>query len=122
VILRAWHMGDHSRDIRVPLGWRQGDDGSMVEVLRIVLGGLVVVSLVAIVAYVVVFLVVAAWTVFTSSRRDPLADELDRVLAEIVGPQVPVAGPVVLACDPGDKPATQSEQSRLTPFAGRRFS
>lgn len=57
----------------------------MVDVLRILLGVLMVASLVTIIAYVVIFLAVAAWTVLSSSRRDPLADELEDALAEILG-------------------------------------
>ncbi|MDA8357385.1 MAG: hypothetical protein M0Z95_14080 [Actinomycetota bacterium] len=65
----------------------------MVDVLRIMLAVLVAASLTMIVAYVVVFLGMAAWTVFTSPRRDQLAEDLDRALAEIVGPRVPTAPP-----------------------------
>ncbi|MCL5445391.1 MAG: hypothetical protein ACYDEP_00180 [Acidimicrobiales bacterium] len=58
----------------------------MVEMLRIVLGTLLVASLAAIVVYVVVFFAVTIWVVFTKAPPDPLEGELDRVLAEILGP------------------------------------
>lgn len=57
----------------------------MANVLRIVLGVLMVTSLVTIVAYAVIFFFVAAQTAFErrGSPRDPLADELDGFLAEL---------------------------------------
>jgi hypothetical protein len=96
----------------------------MVEILRILLGVLVVASLATIVAYVVVFLGVAAWAVLTRSRRDPLADELDSVLAEIVGPRVPLA-PAARALRSsslrGEVPPERWLE-RADPFAAGRFS
>lgn len=94
----------------------------MVEVLRIVLGVLVVVSLATIVAYALVFLAVAAWTVLTASRRDPLADELDRVLAEIVGPRAPLARAPGPAGRLGDEGTERGQRERHAPFARRRPS
>lgn len=95
----------------------------MVEVLRIVLGVLVVASLATIVAYIVVFFGVAAWTALTSHRRDPLADELDRVLAGIVGPGAPLTSP---GEDHGDvgrpRPREGVGGQVTTPFVRRRFS
>ncbi|MHB1716999.1 MAG: hypothetical protein ACYCV5_06655 [Acidimicrobiales bacterium] len=57
----------------------------MIDVLSIVLGVLMVASLATILAYVVIFLSVTAWTVLRhrGSRRDPPADELDVFLAEL---------------------------------------
>ena len=58
----------------------------MVNVLHILLGVLVAASLVTIVAYAVIFVSIAAWTAVghgRSSRRDPLAVELDELLAEL---------------------------------------
>jgi len=59
----------------------------MIDVLQIVLGVLVVASLATVLAYVVIFLSVTAWTVLRhrhrGSQRDPLADELDAFLAEL---------------------------------------
>lgn len=56
----------------------------MVEALRVGLGVLVVASLIILVAYVVGFLAVVLWTVLRRSRRDPLAEELDQILDEIL--------------------------------------
>lgn len=56
----------------------------MTAVLRDVLGLLLVTSLASIVAYVVIFFAAAAWTMIVSPRHDPIADELDRFLEEIV--------------------------------------
>ena len=61
----------------------------MVEVLRVVLGVSVVVSLLTIVCYGLLFLATAAGTVLGAQRRDPLADELDEFLAVILGPRTP---------------------------------
>jgi hypothetical protein len=55
----------------------------MVNVLDIALGVLIVASLVAIVAYAVIFLAVTAWTALRSPRRDPLTEEFDAFLAEL---------------------------------------
>jgi len=67
----------------------------MVEVLRVLLGVLVVASLVTIAVYVLVSMAVAAMTVLGAGRRDQSIDELDQVLAEILGPRAPqtVGGP-----------------------------
>ncbi len=94
----------------------------MVEMLKIVLGVLVAASLATIVAYVLVFLGVAAWAVITRPHRDPLADELDQVLAEIVGPR-PALVPAAEAGGPlkGAGPPEQRCE-RADPFAGRRFT
>lgn len=94
----------------------------MVEVLRIVLGVLVVVSLATIVAYVLVFFAVAAWTVLTGSRRDPLRDDLDRVLAEIVGPRAPLARAPGPAGQLGGEGTERGQHERTGPFARRRPS
>ena len=53
----------------------------VIDMLRILLGVFVVASLATIVAYVIMFLAVAAGTCLRGSRRDPLADELDEFLA-----------------------------------------
>jgi len=55
----------------------------VIDFLRIVVGVLLAASLATIVAYAVVFLSVAAWTVLShrGSPRDSLADELDEFLA-----------------------------------------
>ena len=117
-----WNSGITTRGIPLPPGWRGGDHGSVIEILRIFLGVLVVASLAAIVAYALAFLGVAAWTVLTRSQRDPLRDELDRVLAEIVGPRgpgVPAAtpgGPLAGAGHPGRR------RERVDPFAAGRSS
>ncbi|MHB1599640.1 MAG: hypothetical protein ACYCXY_12310 [Acidimicrobiales bacterium] len=49
------------------------------------LGVVVVASLVAIAAYVLMFVAVAASTALGAHRRDPLAEDLDEVLVEILG-------------------------------------
>jgi hypothetical protein len=94
----------------------------MVELLRIVLGVLVVASLATIVVYVVAFVAVAAWAVLTSHRREPLADELDRVLAEIVEPQVPIASAVRHDGGLGGVPRRERAGGLPDPFGRRRFS
>ncbi len=48
-------------------------------------GAVLVVSLLALVAYVAVFLVAAATTARRRAEPDPLAGELDAVLEEILG-------------------------------------
>ena len=58
----------------------------MVDALHIMLGVLLVASLAAILLYALAFFALASWTVLAGSRRDPLADELDRFLAEIATP------------------------------------
>lgn len=55
----------------------------MIEVLRILLGVLLITSLVTVVAYAVIFFAIAAWSALRAPRHDPLADELDAVLAEL---------------------------------------
>ncbi|MDA8355751.1 MAG: hypothetical protein M0Z95_05545 [Actinomycetota bacterium] len=94
----------------------------MVELLRIVLGALVVASLAAIVVYVVAFVAVAAWTVLTSHWCDPLADELDRVLAEIVGPQVLTASAVKHDGGLVGVPRRERAGALPGPFGSRRSS
>lgn len=59
--------------------------GGVVEALGVFLAMLVVVSLLTIVAYVGVAVAVAVKTLRGSSRRDPLEEDLDRVLEEILG-------------------------------------
>ncbi len=64
----------------------------MIEVLRVLVSVLIVASLLTIVGYLVVFLTVVAWTVLSRPGGSPgqaLADELDEVLAEILGHPVP---------------------------------
>ncbi|HUZ21825.1 MAG TPA: hypothetical protein VMU75_14770 [Acidimicrobiales bacterium] len=59
----------------------------MDEVLRLVLGGMVVASLLTIVTYLCMFLAASASTVLRAHRRDRVTSELDEVLAEILGPR-----------------------------------
>jgi hypothetical protein len=61
----------------------------MVEVLRVVVATLVVASLATIAVYAFVSVLVAALTVFGAGRRRRLDDELDQVLAEILGRRTP---------------------------------
>jgi hypothetical protein len=55
------------------------------ELLRVLAAVLVVSSLRTIVVYVSVFVAVAVKTLRGASRRNPLEQELDRVLDEILG-------------------------------------
>ena len=55
--------------------------GPVNEILRFVLGGALVISLAGIVAYGLALAVVALGTLWRSRRPDPLAQELDRLLA-----------------------------------------
>ncbi len=57
----------------------------MVEALRAVLAVMLAVSLCLIAAYVVGFLVVSVVTVYRRVRPDPLYEDLDRALEEILG-------------------------------------
>jgi hypothetical protein len=57
----------------------------MVEMLRVLLGVLVVASFGTIAVYVLVSVAAAASTLLGTVRRDRSADELDQVLAEILG-------------------------------------
>jgi hypothetical protein len=59
----------------------------VIEVLRVLVTALVVGSLVTIVGYALAFAAAAVRTLFAARRGSPLADELDRVLAEILGAQ-----------------------------------
>lgn len=77
--------GRHDVVSRYRAGGARGQPGRMNEVLRIVLGGLVVASLTVIVAYVLGFVSVVVATVLASRRRDPLAEELDQMLAGLLG-------------------------------------
>jgi hypothetical protein len=61
----------------------------MVEMLWGLLGVLVVASFAAIAVYVLVSLAAVVSTLLGTVRRDPSADELDRVLAEILGRPAP---------------------------------
>lgn len=61
----------------------------MVEMLRVLLGVLVVASFGTIAVYVLVSVAVAASTLLGTVRRDRPADELDQVLAEILGWPMP---------------------------------
>jgi hypothetical protein len=61
----------------------------MVEMLRISLGVLVVASFGTIAVYVLVSVAVAASTLLGTVRRDRSADELDQVLAGILGWPMP---------------------------------
>jgi len=57
----------------------------MTEMLRVSLGVLVVASFGTIAVYVLVSVTATASTLLSCVRRDRSADELDRVIAEILG-------------------------------------
>lgn len=57
--------------------------------IRVLFGVLVVGSFAALIVYALVTVTAAASTLIGAVRRDPLADELDQVLAEILGRRVP---------------------------------
>ncbi|MDA8381107.1 MAG: hypothetical protein M0020_09820 [Actinomycetota bacterium] len=61
----------------------------MVDVLRLGLSVLLVVALATVIAYVLAFFALAAWTLIRGSRADLLAEELDSVLDEILAPAAP---------------------------------
>ncbi len=61
----------------------------MAEMLRVLLGVLVVASFGTIAVYVLVTAAVAVSTLLGTVRRDRSADELDQVLAEILGWPMP---------------------------------
>jgi hypothetical protein len=61
----------------------------MVEMFRVLLGVLVVASFGTIAVYVLVSVAVVFSTLLGTVRRDRSADELDQVLAEILGPRTP---------------------------------
>jgi hypothetical protein len=65
----------------------------MVEIIRFVLGGMVVASFVAIGVYVLVGAVITVSTLVGTVRRDRSADELDQFLTEILGPRDPAMAP-----------------------------
>nr|MDA8342450.1 hypothetical protein [Actinomycetota bacterium] len=95
---------------------------AMVDVLRIMLGVAIAASLAVIVTYAVIFFVVAARTAFGKSRQDPLTQEIDAFLAEVLrapeqGPAEtePVRPAVALADTHGGSKAAR-------PFAGRARS
>ena len=60
----------------------------MTEGFEIFLGVLVVASLATIVLYLITFVVAAVSTALLARRRDPLADELEQVLAGIFAEQM----------------------------------
>ena len=84
----------------------------MVEVLRILVGVLVVASFGHIAVYVFVSLAVAASTLVGAARRDRLADELDQVLIEILGPRTPQrqveSAPIAVRAAPLSTPGSES--------------
>jgi hypothetical protein len=57
----------------------------MVEALRVLLEILAVVALCTIAVYVVGFVAIAVSTVVGRTRPDPLSEDLDHVLGEILG-------------------------------------
>lgn len=57
--------------------------------MSVLFGVLVVASFGTIIVYALVSVTAAASTLIGARRRDPLADELDRVLAEILGRRAP---------------------------------
>ncbi len=61
----------------------------MVEMLRVSLGVLLVASFATIAVYVLVSAAVTTSTLLGTIRRDRSADELDQVLAEILGRPMP---------------------------------
>lgn len=61
----------------------------MIETLCVLLGVLVVASFGTIAVYALVSVTAAASTLIGTVRRDRLADELDQVLAEILGRRAP---------------------------------
>jgi len=61
----------------------------MVEMFRVLLGVLVVTSFGAIAVYVLGSVAVVCSTLLGAARRRQSADELDQVLAEILGPRTP---------------------------------
>lgn len=67
--------------------------GPVNEILRFVLGGALVISLAGIVAYGLALAVVAVGTLRRSRRPDPLAKELDQLLAGLGGASGDVATP-----------------------------
>lgn len=101
-----------------PSSRRRAENGCTAELLRIALEMLVVAALATIAAYAAFFVGVVAWTLLRRSRRDPLQDELDRLLAGILGPR-PTASPVGQR---GGEGPGDGEHGREAPFAGRRSS
>lgn len=91
--------------------------GPMVDVLRILLGVLVVASLVTIAAYVVLFFLAAIWTLIRGPRRDPLREELDQLLAEVLGPRCGGSDSQALAASPGGERAGDAEPGWDAPFS-----
>jgi len=61
----------------------------VIETLRVLLGVLVVASFGTITVYALVSVTAAASTLVGTVRRDRSADELDQVLAEILGRRAP---------------------------------
>jgi len=84
-----WDLGPLTRGLRVPFHGCPVHDEAVVEALCAVLGALVVASLATIAVYVLVSVAVVASTLRGAARSRRLADELDQVLAEILGPRTP---------------------------------
>lgn len=59
----------------------------MVEIFGVVLGALILVSVVAIGLYLIVGVTVAVSTMRRAHRERQMADELDRVLEQVLGPR-----------------------------------
>lgn len=90
----------------------------MVDVLRILLGVLMVASLATIAAYVVLFFLVAAWTLIRRPPHDPLGEELDQILAEVCESRSARHDTQALATSPGAERA--GDAGREAPFVGGR--
>lgn len=96
----------------------------MIEVLRVLLGVVAAASLVTIVAYVLVFAGVVAWTVLGSHRRDRVVDELDEFLAKLWDQEGVATGPLPGGISPPavGAPMRAAGPRRRVPAWGRRFS
>ena len=82
-------FGFSNRDIRVPFHDGGFQDVAMGEVFGAVLAALVVVSLVAIGLYLIVGMTVSVSTLLNAHRERRMAEELDQVLEEVLGPRTP---------------------------------
>ena len=71
-----------------------GHTEPMGEFVQVVFTVVVVASLVAIIAYVMVFFVMVVLTLGQRPVHDPVAQDLDRILEEILGPRDRVSSAV----------------------------
>ena len=78
--------GNQTRGFRVPFVRVIHHNDIMIEVMRLVLASVVAITLMTIVAFGALFVAMMLWTV-RHPQKDPVVEDLDRVLLELLGPR-----------------------------------